>query len=113
MKTNFACPSCNQTLPATWFTNVNVDVLCCKACGIKLKRQGMARMLGLLAGALAWGIAFWAVPVALGTQLRHVSFPFFLVLLLLLAVVYLPTSWLLMVNFCTWAVVEDPRKSSQ
>ncbi len=87
--------------------SVNESVLRCKACGVKLERQGMARVLGLSAAAFSLGFAFWLVPLAMGTELRRVSPLLFLLLFVLFAGLFLPVSWLLIVNFCSWKLVED------
>ncbi len=51
-------------------------------------------------------LALYAVPVALGKWNQEVPAWLFISCLALMAAIYLPLSWLLIVNFCEWTVTK-------
>lgn len=114
MKTNFSCPGCEQTLQASWFLNSNSTVtpINCKSCNRKLKLEKKAIALALIALVPAIGISLWAVPVALGKWNQEVPPALFFSLMALMAAIYLPLSWLLVVNFCSWEIIGDDSAGS-
>lgn len=107
MKTHFCCPGCLQKLQSTWFlSNCTVDPISCESCSRRLKLGKLSVVLAMIAMVPAM-FPPWAVSVALGKWNQVVSLTFFFSMMALWAAIFLPLSWLLIVNFCSWEIVGD------